>query len=357
MMRRSVVFAFAAFIACAGVLPGTSAAPPKRLPSPAGTPSPLNAYRDRATILSTAPSRTFTVLAYGVNLDPINGNAFVRFDATAPGDLTVIAPTSRTLVGGAFIGNNLARFYAIDVNTNELLWLDVFDGSEHVVGTLTIGGPTWTGLASAAGLLYGSTTDLTGDNPTTTLYAIDVSTGATTLIGGGPGRIVDIALRPDLELFGVDTLADTLTGPSGTIGPLGFDAEYAAVLDFASNGSLYLAAIDNESPTFQPDRMYRVDTTTGNAMLVGDISADPLGAELTAFAIAGSAAICSDPQDVPWISETPTAASDMPDETTEVTMTFDATNLSPGSYSAYLCITSNDPGNPMLHVPVNLTVQ
>ena len=47
----------------------------------------------------------------------------------------------------------------------------------------------------------------------------------------------------------------------------------------------------------------------------------------------------------------------MPDETTEVTMTFDATNLSPGSYSAYLCITSNDPGNPMLHVPVNLTVQ
>ena len=45
-----------------------------------------------------------------------------------------------------------------------------------------------------------------------------------TLARAGEG-IVDFALRPDLELFGVDTLADTLTGPSGTIGPLGFDAE------------------------------------------------------------------------------------------------------------------------------------
>lgn len=353
-MRRAAVVVLALHVCVAAAAPG---APHKR-PSPAaGTPSPLNAYRNRPTTLSTAPSRTFTVLAYGVNLDPINGNAFVRFDATAPGDLTVIAPTSRTLVGGAFVGNNLARFYTIDVNTDELLWLDVFDGSEHVVGALTAGGPTWTGMASAAGVLYGSTTDLTGDNPTTTFYAIDTTTGAATIIGGGAGRIVDFALRPDGALFAVDTLADTLIGPSGTIGPLGFDAEYAAVLDFASNGSLYLAAVDNESPTFQPDRMYRVDTTTGNAMLVGDISADPLGAELTAFAIVGSAAICSAPEDVPWISETPTAASDVPGETTNVTMTFDATGLSPGSYSAYLCVTSNDPANPMLHVPVNLTVQ
>ena len=329
----------------------------KRLPSPAGTPSPLNAYRDRPTRLGSTPSRGFTVLAYGVNLDPINGNTFVRFDAAAPGELTVIAPTSRTLVGGAFIGNNLARFYAIDFDTSELLWLDVFDGSEHVVGVLNGGGATWTGLASAAGVLFGTTTDLTGDNPSTTLYSIDPFTGATTVISPIAGRVVDIAARLDLALFGVDTLSDTLFGPSGTVGPLGFDAEYAAVLDFAQTGVLYLAAIDNETPTFQPDRMYRVDTTTGNATLVSDISADPAGAELSAFAIAGSTATCSNPEDVPWIGETPTAASDAPGETTPVTLTFDASALSPGNYSAYLCITSNDPGHPMLHVPVNLTVQ
>jgi hypothetical protein len=59
------------------------------------------------------------------------------------------------------------------------------------------------------------------------------------------------------------------------------------LLDFnGSNGALYLAAIDNVGPTSQPDRMYTVDTTTGAAMLVGDISADPAGAELSAFAIA-----------------------------------------------------------------------
>jgi len=153
-------------------------------------------------------------------------------------------------------------------------------------------------------------------------------------------------------------LSDTLQGSGNTVGPLGFNAEYAALLDFnGANGTLYLAAIDSESPTFQPDRMYTVDTTTGAATFVGDISADPLGAELSAFAIAEPAGICSAIEDIPWIGETPTAATDAPGTSTPVTMTFDASALAPGNYSAYLCITSNDPGTPMLHVPVNLTVE
>jgi hypothetical protein len=372
-MRRSAVFAVATFIACAWGLPGTCvAAPPKRLPSPAGTPSPLNAYRNRPTVLSTAPSRGATVPAYAVNLDPINGNTFVFLDAANPGELIAIAPTSRTLAGGAFVDNDFSRFYAIDIDTSELLWLDTADGSETVVGSTGVGGlgQTWTGLGTDpnTGILYGATADLTGDNPSSTLYVIDTGTGNATLVGSfGPGRITDIAVAENpfagargtvASFFAIDTLSDTIIGATGTIGPLGFDAEYAALLDFnCSNGVLYLAAIDNVSPTFQPDRMYTVDTRTGAAMLVGDISADPAGAELSAFAIAEPAGICSVIEDIPWISETPTADTNAPGTSTLVTMTFDASALAAGTYEAYLCFSSNDPANRMPHVPVTLTVQ
>jgi hypothetical protein len=367
---RQVALLAAALVAA---LAANAATPPaKRPPPPAGTPSPLNAHRNRPTPLSTSPPRGATVPAYGVNLDPINGNAFVFLDAANPGELTLIAPTARTLVGGAFIDNDFSRFYVIDADTDELYWLDTSDGSEHLVGPTLFGGGgvDWTGLATDpnSGILYGTTTDLTGNNPVSTLYAIDRSTGFAKLVGSfGPGRVVDIAVgeNPSASprgtqspFFAIDTFFDTIVGVGGTIGSLGFDAEYASLIDFnGSNGVLYLAAIDNVLPTFQPDQMYTVDTTTGAAMLVGGISADPAAAELSAFAIAEPAGICAVAEDIPWIGETPTADTDTPGASTLVTMTFDASALTPGTYSAYLCFSSNDPGNPAPHVPVTLTVQ
>src|SRR5690348_8831066 len=131
-MRRSALLAGLTVFAA---LSTNAATGHKRLPSPAGTPSPLNAYRDRATVLSTTPSRGAVVPAYGVNLDPINGNTLVFLDAANPGELTAIAPTSRTLAGGAFIDNDFSRFYAVDIDTDELIWLDTSDGSETLVGS------------------------------------------------------------------------------------------------------------------------------------------------------------------------------------------------------------------------------
>lgn len=292
-MRRSAIpVAAVAFALCAGIAPAALAATGhKRLPSPAGTPSPLNAYRDRPTVSSTTRARGAAVPAYGINLDPIDGNTFVFLDAANPGELNVIAPTSHTFVGGAFVGNDFSRFYVIDADTAELYWLDTSDGSENLIGSTDGGfGETWTGMGTdpTNGILFGVTADLTGDNPFSTLYTIDTGTGSATLIGSfGAGRIVDIAFAQSPSargtsgpFFAIDTLADTIIGTGGTLGSLGFDAEYAAALDFnGSNGTLYLAAIDNVSPTFQPDQMYTVDTTTGAATLVGGISADPAGAD------------------------------------------------------------------------------
>ena len=46
-----------------------------------------------------------------------------------------------------------------------------------------------------------------------------------------------------------------------------------------------------------------------------------------------------------------------PGETTPITVTFDATNLTQGDYSADICVNSNDLTNKRLPVPVTLTVQ
>jgi hypothetical protein len=175
----------------------------------------------------------------------------------------------------------------------------------------------------------------------------------------GPGRIIDVAMRADGHIFGVDILADEVIDFStGTLGPLGFNAEFAAGLDFdQSNGVLYFAAIDNQGPSAQLDRMYTIDTTSGFATLVGGISEDPGSAQLSALAIAISSGGCSSPQDVPWLSETPTSGTNAPGTSTPGTVTFDASALTPGTYSALLCAQSNDPAHPLLAVPVELTVE
>jgi subtilisin family serine protease len=65
---------------------------------------------------------------------------------------------------------------------------------------------------------------------------------------------------------------------------------------------------------------------------------------------------CAAPTDVPWLSVVPDSGSTPAGESDDVTVTFDATGLAIGTYEALLCVNSNDPANPLLEVPVTLTV-
>ena len=60
--------------------------------------------------------------------------------------------------------------------------------------------------------------------------------------------------------------------------------------------------------------------------------------------------------DVPWLSADPVAGTVAPDGSQEVTVTLDSTGLALGEYTANLCVESNDPVNPVVNVPVTLTV-
>ncbi len=65
---------------------------------------------------------------------------------------------------------------------------------------------------------------------------------------------------------------------------------------------------------------------------------------------------CVSPTDVPWLSVDPTDGATLPGASTPVTVTLDSTGLGVGSYSAYLCVSSDDPDNPVVQVPVTLDV-
>lgn len=347
---------------------------PYATPSSAATPSSTTALAPRSLAASLLPANRggdapagAAVPAFGLNLNAIEGNTLVRFDAAAPGSTTPIGAVERTLVGGAFLGGDFATMYSLDFDSGELVRMDTADAGVEAVGVAaTLNGEDWSGLAldPTDGTLYASSTLMSG-GLSSTLYTIDPATGAATPVGpiAGGGRVIEIAADVGGQLYGVDIDGDVLiavdktSGAASAIGALGFDAEFAEGLDFdPSTDVLYFAAVDDESPFSQPGRMYTIDTATGHATLVGGISADPAVAQIAAFAIALPPSPCAIPADVPWLTLSVTSGSTAAGATTPVDVGLDATALGAGSYSATLCVRSNDADRRIVVVPVSLTV-
>jgi len=65
---------------------------------------------------------------------------------------------------------------------------------------------------------------------------------------------------------------------------------------------------------------------------------------------------CDNPSGISWLNASPSSGTTLPDATTPVTVTVNATGLDPDTYSALLCVTTNDPANPLVSVPVTLEV-
>lgn len=78
---------------------------------------------------------------------------------------------------------------------------------------------------------------------------------------------------------------------------------------------------------------------------------------LRGYGTRGSGGACSALADVPWLSATPISGTVAPTEVNgRVDVTFDSTGLNAGTYSANLCLSSNDPVRPLIAVPVTMTV-
>jgi len=78
-------------------------------------------------------------------------------------------------------------------------------------------------------------------------------------------------------------------------------------------------------------------------------------ADLT-WTISEAPSTCSSPADVPWLSVDPAGDTTAPSDSTPVDVTLDAATLGAGTYTADLCIDSNDPDQTQVSVPVSFTV-
>jgi hypothetical protein len=70
----------------------------------------------------------------------------------------------------------------------------------------------------------------------------------------------------------------------------------------------------------------------------------------------GSRGQCPDPYDVPWLTPAAAGGTLAPNEAQTVAINADTDGLRPGDYAAILCVTTNDPAQSLVEVPVELTV-
>ncbi|MGA9422661.1 MAG: DUF4394 domain-containing protein, partial [Rhodanobacteraceae bacterium] len=291
---------------------------------------------------------TFTFSGYFYNQMP---------DLDAPGTLNQISPGDLWFAG-AFVDNNFDQEYVISFPGNQLLAVSTATGASQTIapvsGVANIS--NWGGMAwdPTSGTTYVIGYDTGG---IAHLGTIDLTTGAVTEIGTVDGLVIDIAIDPSGNMYGVDIIGDTTvaidktSGASQIIGSIGFNANYAEGLDFnEATDTLYFAGYNASSGT---GNLYTIDLSTGAANLVGPIGS---GDEMDAFAVAVPSGPCGTPADVPWLSESPTSGTTAPGSSDDVTVTFDATGLTAGVYDANLCVHSDDPNNATVTVPVEFTV-
>ena len=334
-----------------------------RVVTPVGAPhvytSPFGPPSQRRSKSVPLSPQGVPVPVYSPQAGPGTSN-YVTFDANVPGTFDTIASGIAALYGATFVDDDFSKEYAVEFQTGNLDTVSTQDGSITVIGNT---GLTTCCLVTPSGLRWDRTTGSTYlviidySTHVSTLYTVDLATAAPTLVGTLSGLILDITIDPSGLMYGIDVDADTLvaidktTGATQAIGSLGIDAVFGQGLDFdPQTGILYLASM-----SFDLASMYTVDPATGAATLIG-----PLAGELDTMAIAKSGAVCSTPADTPWLGYDVTSGTVTPDpdqtHPATVNVSFDATDLAPGTYTANLCVYSNDPSHSRIAIPVNLTV-
>jgi hypothetical protein len=316
--------------------------------------------------LSRSPGKVKALQPLGTGVPVYSAQAgpgfdsYVAFDANDPGNFNTIQSNITALWGLTFVNNDFTQQYAVEFTTGNLDTISTLDGSITVIGNT---GLTTCCLVTPGGLRWDATSGTTYlvivDYTThiSTLYTVDLTTAAPTLVGTLTGLILDITFDRNGLMYGIDTDNDALVaidktnGATQVIGSIGFDAVFGEGLDFdLETGVLYLASADEETA-----RMYTVDPQTGATSLIGQ-----LAGELDTMAIAKSGVICSTPTDTPWLSYDISSGTVTPDpdltHPATVNVSFDATGLAPGSYTANLCVYGNDLSHSRIAIPVSLTV-
>jgi hypothetical protein len=294
-----------------------------------------------------------------------NGPYYTVFDLAVPDVLPNIAvfPAGGNFVGAGEYVDGLV--YMIDI-ANNVYEVDPVTGNIQASYTATAppGSETYSGMAldPTDGTVYAASTDVS--LAVSSLFKMDPTTGNATLMGtitNSPG-IIGIAIDGSGTLYGYDIISDTLlsidkSSAAGTIiGPIGFDANFGQGMGWdQATDTLYMAAFNN--PLLQGE-LRSVDRNTGNTTLLGVLgSTNPGGInQLSWLGLEIEVAETCHPTDLPWASANPTTGTTQAGSSDVVDVTFDSTGLALGVYEGILCIQSNDPVDPVLRVPLVMTV-
>ena len=269
---------------------------------------------------------------------------------------TIVGPNTHPIFAMDF-DDTATTLYGIDNTTRELGTLNLADGTfasiaavSGIPSTFTISGLT---IDPADGTAYVSTVD----GVTMNLYMLDLGTGAATLIGTDATvpLLIDIAIGPQGVMYGHDIGTDSIytintsTGAATLVGPTGLASNFAQGMDFDNaDGTLYVWSYQGGGT----NTYGTVDLATG---AVTPLSVNnPLG-EFEGSTQTFMAPGC-EPSDIPWLSAAPTSGTTAPGASQVVDVTFDSTGMSVGTYTATLCIESNDYYGTLVRVPVTLEI-
>lgn len=316
---------------------------------------------------ATTAAASDDLRAYAVSLS--QGPYLWAFDPRNVNDSQRIVgymPADSMLTGATFLDDDFHTLYAFDTFNNQLVSLDLTQmyARAKVIGVPDVPVNQTTGLKQdpTSGVVYLSS----ADGQTSTLWTIDPATAVARRVGtttDAPG-IIDIAFDAQGNLYGVDIVLDALvaidkaSAAAQPIGTLGFDANCAAGLAFDyADGALYFSSLTSCIPGTAT--LYTIDTGTGFASEVSPIfGIDGFDTMWDALAIAHPARnACTDPASVPWLAATPASGSlQAGTNAAAIQLAFNASGLADGSYSANLCVYSNDPMQRRRSLPVTLTV-
>jgi hypothetical protein len=218
-----------------------------------------------------APVGTLSFTAYASQPDPQGGFDYLRLFP----DNVVIAHLDHALLSATFVNEDYSKEYAIE-DDGSLVTVDTGNGAvTQIGGSVTF---PWTHVSITTDPDSSVSYLLVAESPCTSssLFAIDRTSGVTTLIGGYDGCLQSMVMSPDgNHIYALDrdvgALA-TLDNGVVDIGSLGFTLDDADTLVFIPGSSnLYLFAFDPDAGT---NVFCLVDTTTGHATLIGPTGGD-----------------------------------------------------------------------------------
>ena len=333
-------------------------------------------------VTPTALSFSLQVGASGA--DPLNiantGGSNLTFSISEgtsaihqPTSYKTVSKTSRDLIAkfgpATFMQNVLARNHAVGQpvplgSTDISQMADNSPGDQGVScnnGTSTLANSWWRrfyfsehpGVGASTNVssvtISSGSTGPTGVPVTINLYTIPhgtpidtIATASLTPIGSGTGTIDSGLVSVTIPVSGA--VADTV----------GTDLVVEYHVDAIPSGAFFPGA--NATTETHPTFLSATDCGISEPATAASIGFPDFHLTMIVGLGGTPPPTCANQADIPWLSEAPPSGTVAAGANTDVTVTANATGLVAGNYTANVCVGSNDPVNPLVTVPVTLTV-